>query len=169
MVIELSKDIESASKIASGFLNELSVKVTPLVGKGSVNKVFIVETGNNKVVVRMSQKGAALDEYEKEAWCIKNAAERGVPGPSVLSVGRYKSNAYIIQSHVAGAEGRVSRVPKQDIWRALGKYSKQIHSIEVAGFGLKLSDIMQGDVRKSWLRYLDYNIESLTEDDQLIK
>jgi len=169
MVIDLNKDIESASQITSGFLNELLVKVTPLIGRGSVNKVFFAEAGNNKVVIRMSERGEALDEYEKEAWCIENAAARGVPVPSVLTVGRYESNAYIIQSHVAGDEGRVSQVPKQDIWRELGKYSRKIHSIEVAGFGLKLSDIIQGDARKSWLRYLEYNIGSLTEDDQLIK
>lgn len=169
MVIDLTKDIDSASRIASDFLNQLPVKITPLIGKGSVNKVFIAEAGNTKVVVRMSERAEALDEYEKEAWCIANAAARGVRVPSVLTIGRYKSNAYLIQSHVAGDEGRVSRVPRQDIWRELGKYSKKIHSIEVSGFGLKLSDITQGDARTSWLRYLDYNIESLTEDDELIK
>ena len=169
MVIDLNKDIESAAKIISGFLDEPPVKVTPLIGKGSVNKVFIVEAGNYKVVVRMSERGEALDEYEKEAWCIENAAARGVPGPSVLTVGRYKSNAYIVQSYIAGDEGRVSQVPKRAIWRELGKYARKIHAIEAVGFGLKLSDMMQGDARKSWLRYLEYNIESLTEDDQLIK
>lgn len=169
MVIDLNKDIESASKITSGFLNELPVKVTPLISKGSVNKVFIVETENNKVVVRMSERGAALDEYEKEAWCIENAAARGVPVPSVLTLGRFESNAYVIHSHVAGDEGRVSQVPTQNIWRQLGQYSRKIHSIEVVGFGLELSEIMNGDARKSWLRYLAYNIASLTEEDQFIK
>jgi aminoglycoside phosphotransferase len=169
MIIDLNKDIESASEIASAFLNEPVVKVTPLIGKGSVNKVFVVEAENNKVVVRMSERSEALDEYEKEAWCITNAAARGVPVPTVLDVGRYKNNAYIVQSHVTGDEGRVSQVPKQHIWRELGKYSKKIHSIEVVGFGLKLSEIVRGDARKFWLRYLEYNIESLTEDDQLIK
>ena len=169
MVIDLSKDIQLASRITSSLLNEPLVEVTPLIGKGSVNKVFIVETVNHRVVVRMSDRGEALDEYTKEAWCIEHAAARGVPVASVISVGRCEGNAYIIQSYIAGDEGRDSSAPKLGIWRKLGRYAKLIHSIAVAGFGLRLSEITQGDARKSWLRYLEYNIESLTENDPLIK
>jgi aminoglycoside phosphotransferase (APT) family kinase protein len=169
MVIDLSKDIQSASRITSSLLNEPLVEVTPLIGKGSVNKVFIVETVNHKVVARMSDRAEALEEYTKEAWCIEHAAARGIPVPSVISVGRCEGLAYIIQSYIAGDEGRDSPAPKLGIWRELGKYAKLIHSISVKGFGLKLSEMTQGDARKSWLRYLKYNIESLTEDDPLIK
>ena len=168
MGIDLGKDIQLASRVTSSLLNEPLVEVTPLVGKGSVNKVFIVETVNHKVVIRMSDRGEALDEYTKEAWCIEHAAARGVPVPSVISVGRCEGNAYIIQSYIAGAEGRDSPAPL-GIWRDLGKYAKLIHSIGVPGFGLRLSEITRGDARKSWLRYLEYNIESLTENDPLIK
>lgn len=169
MSIDLDKDIELASRITSSLLNEPLVEVTPLVGKGSVNKVFIVEAVNHKVVIRMSDRGEALDEYTKEAWCIEHAAARGVLVPSVISVGRYEGNAYIIQSYIAGDEGRDSPAPKLGIWRELGKYAKLIHSIGVPGFGLRLSEITRDDARKSWLRYLEYNIESLTENDPLIK
>jgi aminoglycoside phosphotransferase (APT) family kinase protein len=169
MGIDLSKDIQLASRVTSSLLNESLVEVTPLVGKGSVNKVFIVEAVNHKVVVRMSHRGEALDEYTKEAWCIEHAAARGVPVPSVISVGRCEGNAYIIQTYIVGDEGRDSPAPKLCIWRELGKYAKLIHSIDVPGFGLKLSEITQGNARKSWLRYLDYNIQSLAEDDPLIK
>ncbi len=169
MVIDLSKDIQLASRITSRLLNEPLVEVTPLIGKGSVNKVFIVEAVNHKVVVRMSGRGEALDEYTKEAWCIEHAAARGVPVASVISVGRCEGNAYIIQSYIAGDEGRDSPAPKLSIWRELGRYAKLIHSIDVAGFGLRLSEITHGDARKSWLRYLEYNIKSLTENDPLIK
>ena len=165
----LSKDALLASRIATGLLDEPLVEVTPLIGRGSVNKVFIVETVNQKVVVRMSDRGEAFDEYTKEAWCIERAAARGVPAPSVMSVGRCGGSAYIVQSHVEGDEGRVSPVPKLYVWRELGKYAKLIHSIRVPGFGLRLSEITQADARKSWLRYLEYNIESLTGDDPLIR
>lgn len=165
----MNKDIQIASSIISGLLDESLIEVTPLIGKGSVNTVFIVETVSNKVIVRMSESNDALDEYAKEAWCIEHAAARGVPVPSVISVGRCEGNAYIIQSYIAGDEGRDSPAPKLGIWRELGRYAKLIHSIGVAGFGLRLSEITQGDARKSWLRYLEYNIESLTENDPLIK
>jgi aminoglycoside phosphotransferase (APT) family kinase protein len=169
MDIDLGKDVQLASRVTSSLLNEPLVEVTPLVGKGSVNKVFIVEAVNHKVVIRMSDRGEALDEYTKEAWCIEHAAARGVLVPSVISVGRCEGNAYIIQSYIAGDEGRDSPAPKLGIWRELGKYAKLIHSIGVPGFGLRLSEIKRGDARKSWLRYLEYNIESLTENDLLIK
>jgi aminoglycoside phosphotransferase (APT) family kinase protein len=169
MVIDLSEDAQLAARITSSLLNEPLVEVTPLIGKGSVNKVFIVEAVDHKVVVRMSDRAEALEEYTKEAWCIERAAARGVPVPSVMSVGRCEGIAYIIQSYIAGDEGRDSPAPKPGIWRELGKYAKLIHSIGVRGFGLKLSEITQGDARQSWARYLKYNIESLTEDDPLIR
>jgi aminoglycoside phosphotransferase len=169
MTIEPSKDAETASKIASGFLDAPTFEVTPIIGRGSVNKVFVVGSGGDKVVVRMSARTDAPDEYAKEAWCIERAAALGVPIATILAVGRCDGHAYIIQSYVAGDEGRDSRVPEQHIWRELGKHAKLIHSVEVSGFGLKLSDMTQGDGRASWLRYLQYNIESLTEDDQLIE
>jgi aminoglycoside phosphotransferase len=167
--IDLGKDTQLASRITSGFLNEPLVEVTPVVGKGSINKVFIVEGVNRKVVIRMSERSEALDEYTKEAWCIEHAAARGVPGPSVISIGRCEGNAYILQSYIAGENGIDSRAPKPGTWRELGNYARLIHSIGVRGFGAEMSQITGGDSRKSWLRYLEHNIESLNENDPLIK
>jgi len=169
MSIDFGEDIQLASRITSNLLNEPPVGVTPVVGKGRVNKVFIVETVNHKLVIRMSDRGQALDEYTKEAWCIEHAAVRGVPVPSVISVGQYEGKAYIIQSYIAGDDRIDSPESKLDILRELGKYARLIHSIGVHGFGSKLSEITGGDGRESWLRYLEHNIERLTEDDPLIK
>lgn len=169
MAIDPSKDAETASNIASGFLDGPTVEVIPIIGRGTVNKVFVVGAGSEKVVVRMSARGEASDEYAKEAWCIERAATLCVPVTRVLAVGRRDGHAYILQTYVAGDEGRDSRVPERYIWQELGKHARLIHSIEVRGFGLKLSDMTQGDARASWLRYLEYNIESLTEEDQLIE
>jgi aminoglycoside phosphotransferase (APT) family kinase protein len=169
MSFVVSKDTLLASRIAVGLLDEPLVGATPLIGRGSVNKVFIVETVNQKVVVRMSDRGEAFEEYTKEAWCIERAAARGVPVPSVMSVGRYEGSAYIVLSYIEGDEGRASTAPKLSVWRELGKYAKLIHSIRVPGFGLRLSEITRGDARQSWLRHLEYNIESLTEDDPLLE
>ena len=164
-----SRDARSASRIASGLLGEPPVGVTPLLGKGSVNKVFVVETSTRKVVVRMSDRGGAFDEYTKEAWCIEHAAARGVPVPSVIGVGRREGHSYIVLTYIDGDEGRESAAPRPGIWRELGKYAKLIHSIRVPGFGLRLSEMTRGDARESWLRHLEYNIESLNGDDPLIE
>ena len=138
-------------------------------GKGSVNKVFIVEAPNTKLVVRTGDQNESLNEYRKEVWCIDKVALRGVPVPTVLDVGVIEEHAYMIQAYISGDEGRDSEFPSSHIWHQLGRYARLIHSVEVAGFGLTLQDLTQGDSRESWLEYLNYNIESLNENDELIK
>ena len=169
MGIDLSNEIQLVARISSGFFKDEQIRVVPILGRGSVNKVFIVEGPNSKLVVRMGDQNESLKEYRKEAWCIDKAAARSVPVATVLDVGVIEEHAYIIQTYIAGDEGRDSQFPKNHVWRQLGRYARLIHSIEVEGFGLKLEDLTQGDSRESWLEYLNYNIESLNENDELIK
>lgn len=168
MTIDLSKEIQLVARVSSVFLKDEHIRVVPILGRGSVNKVFIVEAPNAKLVVRMGDH-ESLKEYRKEAWCIDKAAARSVPVATVLDLGVIEEHAYIIQTYIAGDEGRDSQFPRNHIWRQLGRYARLIHSIEVTGFGLKLEDLTQGDSRESWLEYLNYNIESLNENDELIK
>jgi aminoglycoside phosphotransferase (APT) family kinase protein len=169
MTIDLSNDIQLVSSVASNFLREVQIRVVRILGRGSVNKVFIVEAPNTKLVVRLGDQNESLQEYTKEAWCIYKAALRDVPVAKVLDMGVIEEHAYMIQAYIAGDEGRNSQFPTSNIWRQLGRYARLIHSIEVAGFGLKLQDLTQGDSQESWLEYLNYNIESLNENDELIK
>jgi len=169
VTIDLSKDIQLVSRISSNFLKDVQIRILRILGRGSVNKVFIVEAPNTKLVVRMGDQNECLNEYTKEAWCIDKAAVRGVPVATVIDVGVIEEHAYMIQAYIAGDEGRDSHFPRSHIWRQLGRYARLIHSIEVAGFGLTLQDLTQGDSRESWLEYVNYNIESLNENDELIK
>jgi len=147
----------------------MEFRVVRILGRGNVNKVFIVETSNAKFVVRMGDENESLKEYKKEAWCIDKAAVRGVPVATVFNVGVIEERGFMIQSYIAGDEGRDSQFPGSHIWYELGRNARLIHTIEVAGFGLKLEDLTHGDSRASWLEYLTYNIESLNENDELIK
>ena len=169
MNIDLTSDVRLAATISSKFLNDSQIRVVPILRRGSVNKVFIVEATNQKLVVRMRDKNESLEEYTKEAWCIEKALVRSIPVATVLDVGVFEEHAFMIQAYIEGDEGRDSVFPRSDIWHQLGKYAKEIHSIEVAGFGLTLTDLTQGNSRASWLEYLDYNIESLNENDELLK
>lgn len=169
MTTDLSKDTQLASIVSSSFLKHSQFRVVPIPAKGSVNKVYIVEAPNRKLVVRLGDENESLKEYTKEAWSIGKAAALGVPVATVLDVGVIEDHAYMIQTLIAGDEGRDAQSPRSHIWRELGRYARLIHSIEVAGFGLELQDLTEGDSRKSWLEYLDYNIESLNENDELIK
>jgi aminoglycoside phosphotransferase (APT) family kinase protein len=164
-----NNDIQLVSRISSQFLADQQLRVVPLLRRGSVNKVFIVEATDTKVVVRLRNDSESVDEYTKEAWCINKVGERNVPVARVLDVGVIEDQPYIVQTYIEGDEGRDTLFPRSHIWRELGKYARVIHSIQVAGFGLKHSDLTQGDSRASWLEYVNYNIESLNDNDELLK
>lgn len=168
--------VTRAERIAGDFLLEQVKTSYQIIGKGFVNQVCVVETESHKVVVRMNDSGT-YPSYVKEKWCIEQAAAIGIPGPEVLSIGIVDETAYMIQGFVDGDNGLESTVPKSDIWRQLGKYAKRIHSIQVKGYGENLIDPESGEFHSpshagsdgSWLGYLQYNINSLTEYDRLIE
>lgn len=168
--------VAQAERIAGDFLLEQVKTSYQIIGKGFVNQVCVVETESRKVVVRMNDAGT-YPSYVKEKWCIEQAAAIGIPGPEVLSIGIVDETAYMIQAFVDGDNGVDSTVLKSDIWRQLGKYAKRIHSIQVKGYGENLIDPVRGEFHSpphagsdgSWLGYVQYNINSLTEYDRLIE
>ena len=162
-------NIETVSEIISSvFFPERPVKIAQIVGKGFVNEVFVGETENSKLVVRMNDANS-LDEYQKEVWSVNQAREKSIPVAEILKVGIFGEKAYSIQKFIEGSEGRDSSIDKKFIWEKLGEYASLIHRINVAGFGLKLNDLIAGNAEKSWLEYLDYNVKSLNESDELLK
>ncbi|MBO7747175.1 aminoglycoside phosphotransferase family protein [Paenibacillus sp. MWE-103] len=173
----VEKDAEAlqAEEIAAGFLGERVRASYPIVGKGMVNRVYVVETASRKVVARMND-AAALADYRKEQWCIERAAAAGIPGPEVLAVGVAGERAYMLQSFLAGRDGVDAAGPKSDIWRQLGEYAARIHAIPVQGYGERLEDPAAGEFRSpphpgsdgSWAGYVQYNIDSLTGRDPLL-
>jgi aminoglycoside phosphotransferase (APT) family kinase protein len=170
-------DCQHAQQIAGDFLQEEIKSVQPLVGKGSVNTIFVVHTSSLKVVVRMNKASDSLQVYHKERWCMEQASLKGIPGPSVLELGQAGRVAFMIQTFVEGVNGEDDFGHRDHIWRRLGEYAKVIHSIRVNGYGEYLSDPLQGsfvapphdNFDGTWPSYLDYNMESLTENDELIR
>jgi aminoglycoside phosphotransferase (APT) family kinase protein len=137
-----------------------------LLEGGEVNQVFLLSTASQKVVARIH--GAdELSRFEKEKWCMEQAAHVGVKGPLVLDVGSFEGHAYMIISYIEGTRADQPDVDTQKVWLATGQYAKKIHSIHTEGFGEKLSDITDGSL-DSWRKYLAYNISSLNETDVLI-
>ena len=171
-----SSDIELASHIASRFFRQPVRELIPVVGRGSVNKIFVAKTEDSEAVLRMRDEAGAFDEYQKEAWCLAQASARGIPGPCVLSIGRSgTTTAYTIQTLVRGMNGDESGADGNRIWRELGGYAKLIHSIKAVGYGSHLVDAEHGRFQEpghdgfdgSWTAYIEYNIESLSERDEL--
>ena len=99
MTIDLSKEIQLVARVSSVLLKDEHIRIVRILGKGSVNKVYIVEGSNAKLVVRMGDQDESLNEYKKEAWCIEKAAARNVPVTTVLDVGVIEEHAYIIQTY----------------------------------------------------------------------
>ena len=164
-------DSAVASDIAAEFLRERVRSVRP-IGQGSNNKNFLVETANARVVVKLShehRRHRALQDYQKENWCIEQSSALGVPGPSVLSVGEAGGNAFMIETFVEGVNGKAIEGDRTAIWQKLGEYARLTHSIKVTGWGEDFFDDRPGGQRASWLKFLTYNIESLTDDDPLIE
>lgn len=165
----MSEEAEKISKIVAGEFAEKVLAVTPLAGKGEVNKVFLVETETAKLIFR-TNNAASLDEYEKEKWAAKRAVEKRIPTPEILKTGVFDNQAFSIQKYVEGAEGRSLPVGDNGfVWEKLGEYARQIHQVEVGGFGLGFRDMTAGGSQSVWLKYLDYNIESLNDRDELLK
>ncbi len=164
-----SFDKSIAAKIASEFLNCGKVQIK-FIGRGSNNKNYLASSKDRDIVVKLSfahKEYKALEDYQKEKWCIERSSEKGVFGPTVLNLGRSQGRAYLIETFVSGIN--VEKLKnKLQIWKQLGKYTKCIHSIKVFGFGENLTNPKKGIFKGSWRKYLDYNIKSLTNTDKLI-
>lgn len=113
---------------------------------------------------------------KKEKWCIEQAKIYGVPGPTVFAIGKIDQVAYMIQSKVKGKNGEDSSFDKEIIWKMLGIYTKQFHSIPVNGFGEILADPVNQTFNASthegfdgsWHEFIKYNLDCLTEDDPFL-
>ncbi len=165
-------ELEVAAQVASAYLRRPVQSVTPIIGKGSVNLIFTVHAGDAAVVVRMSKPEDAargLLFYEKEAWCLAQAAALGIPGPQVLQIGRWGERPYMLQTLVTGVNGEDSGLDEVEIWHTLGRYARRIHGIALDGFGESLADFHRGNAQAAWRGYVDYNLRSLTPDDALLR
>lgn len=168
--------VVKAERMAEDFLQDSIQNSYQIVDKGIVNQVCVVETKGRKIVVRMNDK-QTYSSFVKEKWCIEQAQLVGIPSPEVLSMGIIDDTAYMIQTFIEGENGSDSTKPKLDIWKQLGVYAKQMQKIPVSGYGEDLFDSFHGVFKSpphpgsdgSWNGYVNYNSNSLTENDQLIE
>jgi aminoglycoside phosphotransferase (APT) family kinase protein len=171
MTNSAAADLDLAAQVATAFLRRPVQSIAPICGKGSVNLIFAVHARKAALVVRMSKPEDAergLLFYEKEAWCLAQAAAVGIPGPQVLEIGRWGGRPYMLQTLVAGVNGEDSGWEEARIWHVLGQYARRIHAIALDGFGESLPDFHKGNAQAEWRSYVDYNLRSLASDDELL-
>lgn len=158
------------TNVIQDIVNKTVDSITEIVGQGSVNQIFIVTTGKEKLVIRLNNN-RGIDEYIKEKWCIEQSAAKGVLGPTVHKLGEIEGYSYMVQSFLEGAVATHEKINTISVWEEVGKYAKQIHTIPVVGFGLNSNEFIESDTNTSEEKlreFVTYNITSLTPEDKLI-
>src|SRR5581483_10627212 len=152
--------------IAAHGLRPLDVE--ELVGRGVVNRVFVVRTESDPVVVRIAADSLRADEFEVEEWCLGRATEYGIPGPHVIARGNILGTTYLIESFIQGRCGIDEA--SVDTWRLLAEYGEAVQAIPVT------DDAPQGlfsrfgrNPRVAWDAHLAYNLDQLEENDPLLR
>lgn len=113
------RDIELARVIAD--THQLRPRrLDPVVGHGSVNRVFVAGGPGGRYVIRFAVDPRRPDEFQTEAWCLTQAAAHGIPSPCVVAVGVLHDVPYLVQTFVAGAPGTGAGLSG---WRTLGGYA----------------------------------------------
>lgn len=159
-----------AEAIAREFFGQAATRVEALPGLGSVNDIFVAQFPQKRVVVRLPKpedQHRAAAFYEKERWCLEQAATLGIPSPSVLTQGTYDSWPYQVLSFVEGTNGEQSTLVPPLLWHTLGDYARRFHTLATTGFGETLPELLTEDGRARWQRFIAYNVASLTESDPL--
>lgn len=169
--------LQLASQVAAEYFDLATPLQVTILGSGDCNVNYLAVTPEKKIVIKLSKpdrEEKALEGYTKERWCIAKARELGVLTPEVIKVGKKNGRTYMIQSFVEGLSGAdasglssLSEEEEQRVWRTLGEYARAIHLMPVVGYGDTMSE--EGVFAGSWEAHLQYNIDSLNDDDELIK
>lgn len=169
-----SKYEERVREIACKFLKKEKIFNVKFIGEGDNNVNYLV-SDESEIVVKLSKPESeykALNDYNKEKWCLSKAHELGIPSPKVLELGQHDSKAFLIETYIAGSPVALldetsifSNKEKLKAWRKLGEYTRKINSVSVSGWG----DSLVGDsvFEKSWDEHIQYNINSLNDNDVL--
>lgn len=141
--------------------------IKQIIGLGAVNQVFVVETNLGNWVVRFHIDPLETDDYLKEEWCLRAAAEVGIPVPQFIARGATDGTNYIVQSFVEGDHGDVSRSPT--LWKKLGEYARKISEISIESAPDSLFPRFGRDPATNWHRHVEYNLAELNPTDLLLK
>ena len=74
------------------------LKLTPIVGKGEANEVYLVEREDERFILRLHPGEETVRTYEKERWCIEQSTKVGVPNAECRTIGSGDGKAWMIQT-----------------------------------------------------------------------
>ncbi|MBV7334111.1 aminoglycoside phosphotransferase family protein [Chloroflexi bacterium TSY] len=155
-------------KAAKEYVDEDFLAIKQITGKGKGNNTYICTTKSAKYIVRIDPDETTLDRFQKEVWCMSEAQKVGVLVPKVLKIGMKHQSPYMVMSYIEGIDGDdLEKSQQTKIWQKLGQYSREIHNMKTSGYGHTMTS--NGIFNGNWHTFVDYNIESLHENDPLIE
>lgn len=104
----------------------------PIVN-GLVNKVFIAQSLQGLVVIKIRPKGESDREYHQAKWATDLATAHNIPAPAVLAIGKYKGHPYMISTYMSGIPGNIYQGDSSYIWFQLGIFARRINAIPTRG------------------------------------
>ncbi len=101
---------------------------------------------------------------------LGQAAALGIPGPQVLEIGRWGRRPYILQTLVAGVNGEDSGLDECGHLACAGAVCTA-HSRDCPGWLSARPSLTftRATRKRNGRRYIDYNLHSLTQDDELLR
>lgn len=153
---------KKVTELVSSLTGESPVNISQIKEKGLVNQIYNAQTRKwGQIIIRTREEAKAHVEYEKEKWCLEQAAKRGVPVASVIALGDSPFN-YTIQTSLPGTpadeygfEGNFL-----DVWRQIGEYAREINRIPTIGFGKYFQwSPNSGKKFTGWGNYIEKKIE----------
>ncbi|MGY5766061.1 phosphotransferase [Brachybacterium sp. DNPG3] len=149
---------------------------------GVVNRVAIVGPAGAEVVVRC-QRAPDAAEFECERWASDAARAAGIPTPRILAVGHLVDAgpadggdldagsadgwAWSVQELVDGTLGEHAADPSA-VWRELGRLSRRIARLDLAGAPDGLFSRFGRDLDAAWEQHHAYGLDELAPGDPLV-
>lgn len=154
--------VRKAEGIAKDVLSEHFGSAKPLLcyqESGLTNCVFLAESGDKKLVAKLSPNEETYGSFCKEKWCAERAQQAGIPTPEVLQVGENQDWAYMILRQAEGFEAtELSDVTT--LIREMGKCARVINEIETHGFGEVFDWAPEEDARRdSWRDFVERELQ----------
>ncbi len=137
--------------------------IEPILGRGMSADVMVAQTGIGRFVVRMKDANW-LPSFKKEAWCLEQVHERGIPVPRVIEYGIEKDRAYSVAKFVEGTTPIDAGFDRLRVWETLGRYAKILNDIPVSGFGPNMTSEGQFSLA-SWKEMFEPEIWIVFRDD----
>lgn len=154
-------------EIANEYIDENVLEVVQITEKGTVNNTYIFITSENKYIVRIDPNETTINRFQKEKWCMSQAKQIGIPTPIVYKIGIKNNHPYMVMSYISGTDGSdLARNEQKIVWQKLGQYSRKIHDIKIIWYGENMTS--PGVFDWDWNKFIEYNINSLNENDKLI-